>query len=575
MRKPSLTYWNRIEPSPRADSLVRGLEAAVRDPVWFLARQWQVGEFLGEDAGSPSTVSVHARLSSFTGWTAGRGDSQPFAMEAPLESLVEAEDVTPNWLLAVELGQMLARLLDEEGASPSARGAFTNAYQVPQPASLSAEERRDQALVRFLRVCAGRAIDGIAAYRQAIISAPAIPAALAIQAGDEGPVAKALGHFLAWVRVTYGAIGRGDAPAWAPALLDHQVAATARTPSGELARLQASVGPYGEFDWFAFDETGRDEAASEEQEPIAFSLFPTNVNFSGMPNSRWWQFEDGRFNWTNVDTDRREIAKAMILDFMLVQGTDWFMIPFGQRVGSLAAVDQLLVRDVFGELTLVRRADAGPRAGWTMFSTATGDRPQAPVTNYFILAPSALRTTLDGPDLEEVRFLRDEQANLVWAVEARTQNGIGTGWPGHERALTYPEEEIAAAATAAPLLYRLQTNVPVHWIPFPPVQIDSAHRAVALERAAMQRFVDGALVRIEPAGRILNPTNVEDAHIYRVNEEEVSRSGTRILRAPRRSRWLDGTTHSWTSRQRRAGMGEGSSGLRYDLVEQTGSDVRS
>lgn len=36
---------------------------------------------------------------------------------------------------------------------------------------------------------------------------------------------------------------------------------------------------------------------------------------------------------------------------MLVQGNDWFLVPFGQRVGSLMRVDQLLVRDVFGELT--------------------------------------------------------------------------------------------------------------------------------------------------------------------------------------------------------------------------------
>ena len=32
-RLPSITYWNRVEPSPRAYSLQRGLEAAVRDPM--------------------------------------------------------------------------------------------------------------------------------------------------------------------------------------------------------------------------------------------------------------------------------------------------------------------------------------------------------------------------------------------------------------------------------------------------------------------------------------------------------------------------------------------------------------
>src|SRR6478735_1211571 len=102
MRKPSLTYWNRIEPSPRSDSLVRGLEAAVRDPAWFLARQWQIGEFQGEDAGSASTV---------TGWQAGSGDMNAYALDAPLEALVEAENVIPDWSLSVELGQRLALFL--------------------------------------------------------------------------------------------------------------------------------------------------------------------------------------------------------------------------------------------------------------------------------------------------------------------------------------------------------------------------------------------------------------------------------------------------------------------------------
>ena len=300
---------------------------------------------------------------------------------------------------------------------------------------------------------------------------------------------------------------------------------------------------------------------------------PTNVYFSGMPNRRWWAFEDGRFNWSNVDTDRRELAKAMVLDFMMVQGNDWFVVPLGQKVGSLAAVNELVVADVFGELTLVERADAAPRTRWSMFSTASGNRPEVRPADYSILAPSALRTTLDGPDLEEVRFLRDEQANLVWAVEALIQNGIGRAWPGHERAMTYAEENPEPPITSAPLHYRLQTEVPVHWIPFPPVQVDQARRAVALERAAMQRLIDGALTRVEPVGRVLKPTNVADSAIYRINEEEVSRSGTRILRAGRRSRWLDGTIHGWTSRLRRAGLGEGTSGLRYDLADETGSHV--
>ena len=104
-----------------------------------------------------------------------------------------------------------------------------------------------------------------------------------------------------------------------------------------------------------------------------------------------------------------------------------------------------------------------------------------------------------------------------------------------------------------------------------PVQLDATSRAVALERAAMQRVVAGVVTDIAPIGRTLQPTNLADPARYHVNEEEVERSGTRIERAVRRTRWLDGSTHVWISRRRRVGAGEGRSGLRYDLAERTGS----
>ena len=50
-----------LEPArgPAAERRIRArLRAEVRDPLWFLTRQWQFGELQGEDAGSP----IEARL---------------------------------------------------------------------------------------------------------------------------------------------------------------------------------------------------------------------------------------------------------------------------------------------------------------------------------------------------------------------------------------------------------------------------------------------------------------------------------------------------------------------------------
>jgi hypothetical protein len=158
---------------------------------------------------------------------------------------------------------------------------------------------------------------------------------------------------------------------------------------------------------------------------------------------------------------------------------------------------------------------------------------------------------------------------MVWGVESVVENGIGVPWPGRERSLKFPDETPPLPATQAPLRYLLQTMVPLNWIPFVPVQIDASHRAIALERAAMQRMRAGALVNVEPAGRVLKPTNLDDTAVYRIREEEIERHGTRIERAARRVRWLDGSTHVWISRRRRAGFGEATSGQRFDLALET------
>ena len=65
----SYTFWNRLEPSPRAGSpdprgVSRALAAEVHDPLWFLTRQWQLGELRGEDGASPAWIELttHAAI---------------------------------------------------------------------------------------------------------------------------------------------------------------------------------------------------------------------------------------------------------------------------------------------------------------------------------------------------------------------------------------------------------------------------------------------------------------------------------------------------------------------------------
>src|SRR3954466_12365190 len=89
---PILHGWNRLEGRPRTTDFTRSLRAEVRDPLWFLTRQWQFGEFQGEDAASPLSARIafqHQRtgLVSLRGRDARRFDPQTM----PLETRVERE----------------------------------------------------------------------------------------------------------------------------------------------------------------------------------------------------------------------------------------------------------------------------------------------------------------------------------------------------------------------------------------------------------------------------------------------------------------------------------------------------
>jgi hypothetical protein len=573
---PSITYWNRLEPRPRSPNLQRSFAAQVRDPLWFLTRQWQFGEFQGEDAASPAFVRFVARLSPIDGWR----DSDrltgftPFDNRAPLEVLAEAEPFAPDVATAVELGQRFEATLARTGLDAPALAALFQtiraAFPVQRPTDAQLDALADRALAQFLSVCAGRAIDGVALAAAARAALPDLPG---------GIVGQALEQLVVWERSVFGSIARADAPTWNPERLEYGVDVSAMGADSQPIQFDAHAGRHGEFEWYALDERRHgnvgppgiitppdgDIFPRAAVDTVVRSMLPTAVRFRGMPNTRWWHFEDGEVNFAAIDAEPRELAKLVLIDFMLVHGNDWFMVPFVQRVGTLCRVDSLLVHDVFGDTTVVERADRatnGP-AEWSLYSTSVAGRPGA-LADYFVLPPTALATTTDGATLEDVRFLRDEMANMVWAVEHATENGVGGTWPGQERAhAVAPAQDTRPPEAPVSLEYRIQTPVPVHWIPFVPVLIDEATGDIALERAALVQ-PDGAT--IDPAGRILLPAGLADPEVYRIREEEVLRSGVRVSRVPRRTRWIDGSTHLWVARTKRAGGGEGSSGLRFDIT---------
>jgi hypothetical protein len=174
----------------------------------------------------------------------------------------------------------------------------------------------------------------------------------------------------------------------------------------------------------------------------------------------------------------------------------------------------------------------------------------------FVLPPSAPSATQGGERLEEVRLLRDEMFNSAWGIEHTIENGLGQAWSGHERAQEIaPLHAPLVNDTDAPLEYFVQTDVPLNWIPLLPVA-EPDGRAIQFQRAAMLRPNEsGVLKRVEPVGRILRPERLETPGVYKIREEEVPRTGVRVSRLVRRTRWIDGSTHLWIARAKTGGRG--------------------
>src|SRR5215207_8973304 len=86
---PSVTVYNRLEGRPRTVAFDRSLRAEVRDPLWMLTRQWQVGEFAADDAGSPVLSQLHVERMTLTELGAREFPVMPFDGPLPLESHVE------------------------------------------------------------------------------------------------------------------------------------------------------------------------------------------------------------------------------------------------------------------------------------------------------------------------------------------------------------------------------------------------------------------------------------------------------------------------------------------------------
>jgi hypothetical protein len=549
----SATIWNRIEPRARSGGLAGGLAARVHDPLWLLARQWQMGEFAGRDAGSPLTAQVHWTTAAFDRFASGSAAPQPLTANTPIEMLIEREFVRPqqaagDLLQAAESGLQFLRLLDAANLS-RLRPAYIQQYPLAAPANAGSDA------LGFASVVAGRALNGIQ-LRANLATAPSgsLPAQPALSAADVTAVTPIATAWTAWYDSLF------DEPAapssWSPARMEYSFALGAAADANGLVAQEYDG---GSIDWYSFDRATSPLAGGTAQ-PITSSRTITvaPVTFRGMPARRFWQIENAAVNIGALDAAASDIGRLLLREFALTYGNDWFQIPLALPVGCHAVINSLSIIDTFGLTTTIPHYAAvdGASGNWQLFSldivgpslTAPNE---APTTNLLILPPGGVNI-LDSAPIEDVLMLRDDPAEMAWGVERTVAGPSGSPL---DRALAWrtAQPPIVPPSGSTIPAYRLGSTVPDYWIPFLPVSVDTG--PLQLRRGRLPTASAG------PEGQLLAYPN------QTIFFEELPREGVHLVRRYRLARGLDGSTYLWIGRLRSTGLGGGRSGLRFDFLD--------
>jgi hypothetical protein len=567
--QPSVTSWTRLEPSPRETSLARSLQAQIRDPLWMLARQWQVGEFLGADAGSPVQATFAGEMQSITTYCPGTSPAATVPLDAslPVEAHVERETVSLKVRGSAQLGFYFEALVRQGAvANPDTIIAdFRNAFPIA-PTAADPTYTPTEA-VRFRALMAGRVTDGEALYASAkAVAAGQTPATpLPASASNLGMPA-VLSALVAYRESLFSEPESDDA--WQATQLDYAFS-LGSPASRQSVLLSAPAFPGGHLDWYSFTvQTNATNplAGSHPAQVTPFSgnFLPNHVTFRGVHDPRWWLLDDAVTDFGQLDAEHVDLAKLLVMEFALVYGGDWFSVPVPVPLGDLSRVTTLVVTDTFGIRTLIRPSeDTAVQPGetpWSMYKLSGNG-----VRSDFLVLAATLGVVEDGNPLEEVLFLRDDMAAIAWAVEHQLQGDLDTAVDGHEAYLRWLQVNPAppppqATAGGPQITYTVEIPVPNNWIPMVPVQTPQG--ALYLRRGTMEIPTTGGLVTVKGRALLLDPSQP-----FFLADHIIPRSGVLADRYFRRARSADGATHVWMARARGSGTGPGWSGLRFDVVQ--------
>jgi hypothetical protein len=554
-RIPSITGYNRLESTPRRLDFDRSLKAEVRDAIWMLTRQWQFGEFKGEDAASAVTTKILSEQTVMDQVQFPGNGTFPYNGQIPLETVVEREKLVRGLSLSIQMARYLIRLI-------KLKPDFENGLKflmLEYPLNYTPEQNDYEGL-QLLHAVQGKVFDGFSLF--AASQDGTVPAGITARYASE------IEDLSAWYKRNYNQPDDTIGSAWVPSQLEYNFSINS---SGEQSPQKLVADHYdgGHLDWYSFDmernaRTAGIAPAGDGGKENLQSYIPTPLTFRGMPNPRFWMMEEGLTDFGKISTTPTGLLHLLLAEFGLTCSNDWFMLPYQVALNTLCEIKGVVVKDVFGEYTLIRPAGRGPETQWhrwSIFHHTDINNKTFSANSSLYIAPTVINSLMSDP-LEQVNFLRDEMANMVWGVENTVPSAAGKGISGDEMALKTDDDPGDAGvggeeAAPRPLVrYVLGTTVPENWCPFIPVHMEGSDSEIQFQRAKLPGIT-------KPRGVLLN----EKAAPYYVAEHIIKREGLLALRHFEFARAPLGASYLWIGRRTETGKGEGWSNLKFDQVE--------
>jgi len=541
MTSVQFTTWVRLEPVTSDPEIRPGLVAEVADPAWMLARQWQFGELQGDDAASPAFVEYSAAVGRPNRVQLGPSGT-PTAYDPgaiPIDLLAEREpgpSAVPA-LLALEASLLLAEEFRAAGGTKGSLDDLRRAFVLAPLAPADLDELGAVARELF-DASAAIAFDGVAAVRA---PASAVPATARGAAFDIAApivrdwVAARLPASSAWVTDDLGSYLAVGVPA-----VGGGVTYEAARTNGE--RLS----------WSSFDRTNATIGTGSTVSTINETLPAVSLGINGAPALRYWEMEDGAVDLGAAGIAPSQLARLVVLEYILVYANDMVVVPVEVPYGSRCVVSSVVVVDTFGDRTTVAPAATASSGKFRMWEVS-GD-PGA------LFVPPVTISSVVGEPIEDVMIARDEQSNVAWLIELTGTDGAGGSFdlrslaPPPTTAATVPPP--AADAPLPAWKWRLATDAPPGWHPLLP----------EVSSSGLTRLVPGSVsgAPVPPArSRILSELRGNGIAL-----DVVTAEGTRLRRRAEMARWIDGSRHVWVGRDRQVGRGDAGSGLLFDTLER-------